>query len=468
MFGKVKHRHRVYFSARPLGQKTHEEETGGNVTSFIGDCARVCLSVHRRRGNMRTLGFCGDWLVTSCGTKLVAVHTKEDREAFVFDCSLAEKKPKQTKGDDTSEETGNDEVLAVATSASGKLLALTDDTKRLVLFGCEPSWRCISTRWVVRRCTALTFSRAEDELLLADKSGDVYSFSVVEAQRDGELKLGHLSMLLAVVISPDDRFIITADRDEKIRVSHRRSPYNIQAFCLGHRQFVSALHIPAGRPDWLLSGSGDGTVKLWEFESGRQLQSWELQQDVSAAEQNQNQVHPAADQDAAVCSVTSSPDAHHVAILCERDSSRHLFCLDSDGGTGFGPPHMLSLACSPLDVSFDQEGRLWVLMDSCEDPVQVLCCSQSGWQSLRGGSGGPELCRVMGGLKPHWSRSEASTRSFQHLFKVSYDNVTSYLQKKQQRLEEQLKRRAAQEEKSNKKSRGEESSPENPEEPENI
>ncbi len=43
------------------------------------------------------------------------------------------------------------------------------------------------------------FSQAEDELLAADKSGDVYSFSVVQPQAEGELKLGHLSMLLAVV-----------------------------------------------------------------------------------------------------------------------------------------------------------------------------------------------------------------------------------------------------------------------------
>lgn len=54
-------------------------------------------------------------------------------------------------------------------------------------------------RWVVRRCTSLAFSQAEDELLVADKSGDVYSFSVVEPQKEGELKMGHLSMLLAVV-----------------------------------------------------------------------------------------------------------------------------------------------------------------------------------------------------------------------------------------------------------------------------
>lgn len=52
---------------------------------------------------------------------------------------------------------------------------------------------------MARRCTSLQFSHAEDQLLAADKSGDVYSFSVEEPQADGELKMGHLSMLLAVV-----------------------------------------------------------------------------------------------------------------------------------------------------------------------------------------------------------------------------------------------------------------------------
>ena len=52
---------------------------------------------------------------------------------------------------------------------------------------------------MVRRCTSLVFSQAEDQLLVADKSGDVYSFSVEEPHRAGELKLGHLSMLLALV-----------------------------------------------------------------------------------------------------------------------------------------------------------------------------------------------------------------------------------------------------------------------------
>ncbi|MEQ2275924.1 hypothetical protein XENORESO_011047 [Xenotaenia resolanae] len=112
---------------------------------------------------------------------------------------------------------------------------------------CHLSTICVLHRWVTRRSTSLVFSQAEEELLVADKSGDVYSFSVVEPQREGELKMGHLSMLLAVTISPDDQYIITADRDEKIRVSHHKSPYNIQSYCLGHHQLPwgDALYLAA-------------------------------------------------------------------------------------------------------------------------------------------------------------------------------------------------------------------------------
>lgn len=51
----------------------------------------------------------------------------------------------------------------------------------------------------MRRCTALTFTASEERVLVADKSGDVYSFSVLEPEGCGRLELGHLSMLLDVV-----------------------------------------------------------------------------------------------------------------------------------------------------------------------------------------------------------------------------------------------------------------------------
>lgn len=41
---------------------------------------------------------------------------------------------------------------------------------------------------------------------------------------------------LAQAVSPDDRYVLTADRDEKIRVSWALAPHNIESFCLGHTE----------------------------------------------------------------------------------------------------------------------------------------------------------------------------------------------------------------------------------------
>ncbi|KAM3862204.1 tRNA (guanine-N(7)-)-methyltransferase non-catalytic subunit wdr4 [Diretmus argenteus] len=395
---------------------------------------------------MAAVGTCGEWFISTRDKKLVAIHTKQDREAFVFDCSAAEKKPMDTETDNSdgggSEETGNDKILAFAVSPSGNLAALTDDTKRLVLFRCEPSWQCISTRWVVRRCTSLAFSRAEDELLVADKSGDVYSFSVLEPQKDGELKLGHLSMLLAITLTPSDKYVITADRDEKIRVSHLKSPYNIQSFCLGHREFVSALLIPSGHPQWLLSGSGDGTLKLWEYESGCNLQSWDLEElgdTVSSEAEKQKK--------SAVCRIACSPDGRHVAVQCERVAAVQLFGLDQEAEERLVPSSRITLPHCPQDMTFDPENRLWVLMDCRDVLLHVYILTQDGWEF---DAEKPEFNKVTEALKPHWEALQASAGAesrFQHLYKVNYDNMSSYMQKKQLRLEQQQshwgKKRAA-------------------------
>lgn len=37
-------------------------------------------------------------------------------------------------------------------------------------------------------------------------------------------------------VSPDDGFVLTADRDEKIRVSWASAPHSIESFCLGHTE----------------------------------------------------------------------------------------------------------------------------------------------------------------------------------------------------------------------------------------
>ena len=52
----------------------------------------------------------------------------------------------------------------------------------------------------------------------------------------GTLVLGHTSLLTAFLLSPEETHIITADRDEHIRVSQFPQGYTIESFCLGHKR----------------------------------------------------------------------------------------------------------------------------------------------------------------------------------------------------------------------------------------
>lgn len=88
------------------------------------------------------------------------------------------------------------------------------------------------------------------------------------------LLLGHVSMLTAVAtaVSGGKPYIITADRDEHIRVS-RGEPqaHVIETFCLGHEEFVSRLCVPARRQELLVSGGGDEDLFVWRWRDGTLL-----------------------------------------------------------------------------------------------------------------------------------------------------------------------------------------------------
>lgn len=47
-----------------------------------------------------------------------------------------------------------------------------------------------------------------------------------------------LSLHLLQRLDKDGQFLITSDRDEKVRVSHYPNAYNIGSYCLGHEEYV--------------------------------------------------------------------------------------------------------------------------------------------------------------------------------------------------------------------------------------
>jgi tRNA (guanine-N(7)-)-methyltransferase subunit TRM82 len=109
-----------------------------------------------------------------------------------------------------------------------------------------------------------------------------------EPDFEHKLLLGHVSMLtdIALVALGPRNYIITADRDEHIRVS-RGIPQThvIEGFCLGHSEFVSRICVPPDRPNLLVSGGGDDELFVWEWECGNLVSKADLKKYVSAVMQ---------------------------------------------------------------------------------------------------------------------------------------------------------------------------------------
>lgn len=75
------------------------------------------------------------------------------------------------------------------------------------------------------------------------------------------------------------RFVITSDRDEKVRITNYPQTENIQSYCLGHLEYVSTVEqLPTG--NLLVSVSGDKTLRVWNYLTG--LQYFKLDLNVPA------------------------------------------------------------------------------------------------------------------------------------------------------------------------------------------
>jgi len=117
-----------------------------------------------------------------------------------------------------------------------------------------------------KRATNLCFD-SQNCVVIIDKAGDAFSYDYTQEPSKITLLCGAVSMLLGVAIINNGKQIVTSDRDEKIRISKYPGAYDIDGFCFGHTEFVStvaAINGQDGAAPRLVSGSGDGTVRLWD------------------------------------------------------------------------------------------------------------------------------------------------------------------------------------------------------------
>jgi hypothetical protein len=170
-------------------------------------------------------------------------------------------------------------ITALAFSASGALLASTGEDKAVHVWDGggggsgvaplhsrvlpkKPSCAAVGSlppaAAVAEGAGAAAGAADEEVLLVGDKTGELMALSLPDVSEGGgksRFLLAHTGSILTAVALSRGRgvngrtgaHVLTADRDEKVRVSRFPKAYEISAFCLGHTEYVSAvaLHPPA-------------------------------------------------------------------------------------------------------------------------------------------------------------------------------------------------------------------------------
>ncbi|UJR10067.1 hypothetical protein I4U23_014289 [Adineta vaga] len=213
-----------------------------------------------------------NWLAVSLRNGAAIVFNLNDTQQWQYlKPDVSNDKQQKTEDDDENSCDLNRNLIRF--TPDGQKLAINGQNKQIYIY--IPSddkktyWQLQRIITVIKRASALDLTN--EFLLIADKSGDVYQTNLSTTTTDLVLTaddciMGHLSMLLDISFvrtNDNQEFILTADRDEKIRLSHYPNAYNIEGYCLGHREFVS--HVKLIDSNRILSASGDGTLRLWHL-----------------------------------------------------------------------------------------------------------------------------------------------------------------------------------------------------------
>ena len=256
-------------------------------------------------------------------------------------------------------------------------------------------------------------------LAVGDKSCDVYKYDL----ESGECTLlfGHISMLLAMKICPQEKFIVTCDRDEKVRVTNYPSVYNIQAYLLGHREFVSCCTFIDDQH--VLTGSGDSQIKLWNILTGGELASVDLAACLAERTGRPKEVETDRNEQADGQSETESDRPADSGPADDRLAIRKVFCIHSNliVVAFFNLPNLVTFVVEADRTRLVLNEIIELpsdLLDAIEHADRLYLLTADGLISYAAEAS--QLVRV------HGSRFLASINDNQALFKFNEKELTNF------------------------------------------
>ncbi|KAJ5333982.1 uncharacterized protein N7506_007765 [Penicillium brevicompactum] len=340
-----------------------------------------------------------------------------------------EAKSKESKKDESNSWT-NIPLLTVAQSKYAVIMTGEDKCVRVLSLAEDGKLKQLSARTLPKKLSALTLTPDENTILVGDKFGDVYAFPLVPSADyvktqpaakpyepsatnltvhtkrnlesleqqlkyaalsktnseeravlnfEHQLIIGHVSLLtdLISVVRPADsdvgarNYILTADRDEHIRVS-RGVPqaHVIEQYCFGHTSFVNNLCVPSWDPKVLISGGGDNYLLVWNWLENQILQKVEL---------------PKSETEIVVSGiwdVSFSPAAGDAAsvqtIFVAFEGSTQLYCYSLENSNTLTLKQTLDLCGNVIDLTaIDSKGSIIVSVDTLRQPNSI-----TAWKSI--------------------------------------------------------------------------------------
>ncbi|KAJ9614490.1 tRNA (guanine-N(7)-)-methyltransferase non-catalytic subunit trm82 [Cladophialophora chaetospira] len=269
------------------------------------------------------------------------LHREESEESIEI---ISERKKGERRKPKVESSTLPNVSHIIVTSDGKTVIAVTAEDKSVSVFDIQTGGvlNLRNKRSMPKRICAIVLTPDEKDILVGDKFGDVYLLPLhptegwipptvhkdqgkrpfipsateltvhtkgnldalrqqqqqkdLQPKKEGlqfehKLLLGHVSLLTDVAITEVSeglkrrQYILTADRDEHIRVSRGiTQAHIIENYCLGHREFVSKLCIVPWNPELLVAGSGEPSLKVYRWQTGhlldQELFSGDVKQDI--------------------------------------------------------------------------------------------------------------------------------------------------------------------------------------------
>lgn len=273
------------------------------------------------------------------------------------------------------------------------LIVTTDNDKAVVVFKLDLSnssnvLKLVKRQPFPKRPSAVCTSYDDSSVIIADKFGDVYAIplnepTIIENDKDLIPILGHVSMLTCVQSAIDEngkQVVLTADRDEHIRVSYYPKSFVVKKWLFGHREFVSCFLIP----QWcdgkvLVSAGGDSFIKTWNWQAEGELKESISTIDIShLVEGKLNEKHltpekfqnEAGDQlEYCISHLVSLAKSKQIAVVFERIPSVFVFDLTNSGELSFNKEYQVS---NDIITATASQDKLILSLDSMDKCLQIF------------------------------------------------------------------------------------------------